>query len=82
VISYQGEGRRYVAIMRNPEYSIGSLGEIGYTDNSRFEQPERLTVEFDAPVRVRELLSGRDLGEKERVEVTLDPWKPVVLEMR
>ena len=67
--------------MRNPEYSISALGEIGYTDNSRFERPEQLVAEFDSPVRVREMLSDRDLGEATRVELTLDPWKPLLLEL-
>jgi hypothetical protein len=81
VITYQGEGRRYVAVMRNPEYNIGSLGEIGDTDNSRFEQPERLAIEFDAPTRVRDLRADRDLGETQRVELALDPWRPLLLEL-
>ena len=82
VITYMGDGCRYLAIMRNPEYRVGSLGEIGYTDNSRFEQPEQLVVEFDAPTHARDLLSDRDLGQTERVELTLDPWKPLILELR
>lgn len=82
VITYRGDGRRYVAVMRNPEYSISALGEIGYADNSRFERPDDLAVEFDPPVRVRDLLSERDLGEATRVELTLDPWKPLLLEVK
>jgi hypothetical protein len=82
VITYHSDGgRRYLAIMRNPEYRIDSLGEIGYTDNSRFEQPEQLVVEFDAPTCVRELLSSRNLGQTQRIELTLDPWKPLILEL-
>jgi hypothetical protein len=81
VIGYQGNGCRYLAIMRNPEYRVGSLGEIGYGDNSRFEKPEDFVVEMRKPLAVRELLSRRDFGETSRVEVTLDPWKPVILEL-
>jgi hypothetical protein len=33
-------------------------------------------------VQVRELLSGRGFVAADRIEVTLDPWKPVVLEVR
>jgi len=82
VITYQGDGRRYVAIMRNPEYEVSDLGELGFTDNSRFEKPERLTVEFGDGAEVKELLSSRDFGKTDRVEVTLHPWKPMVLEVR
>jgi hypothetical protein len=81
-ITYRDGGARYVAIMRRPEYQIGSLGEIGYTDNSRFEQPVEVKVTFPRPVKAKELLSGRDLGEGSQFELTLGPWKPVVVEVR
>jgi hypothetical protein len=79
VITYRDGDARYLAIMRRPEYQIGSLGEIGYTDNSRFEQPVEVTVTFDRPVKARELLSGRDLGEGREFGLTLGAWKPVVV---
>jgi hypothetical protein len=82
VLTYQGDGRRYIAIMRRPEYRIGSLGDIGYSDNSRFEQPAEVTVRFGKKVRAAELLSGRDLGETEEATLTLGPWKPLILELR
>jgi hypothetical protein len=82
VVTYTGEGCRYVAIMRNPEYAVSDLGEIGFTDNSRFERPERLAIELGQPAEVKELHSGREFGTTSRVELTLDPWKPVVLEVR
>jgi hypothetical protein len=82
VITYTGDGRRYIAIARNPEYAVSELGELGFTDNSRFEKPEKLTVEFGPAGEVKELLSGREFGKTDRVELMLDPWKPVVLEVR
>ena len=82
MITYQGDGRRYVAIMRNPEYEASDLGELGFTDNSRFEKPERLTVQFAQPAEVKELLSGREFTKTSKLEIALDPWKPVVLEVR
>ncbi len=82
VITYRGEGRRYVAIMRNPEYAVSELGELGFTDNALFEKPERLKVEFAQPVEVKELLSGREFARAESIDIALDPWKPVVLEVK
>jgi hypothetical protein len=82
VIGYQGEGRRYLAVARDPHYQVSGLGEIKYAESARPDRPAPLVVEFPATGRVRELLSGRDFGETKRVEVTLDPWKPVVLEVR
>jgi hypothetical protein len=81
VVTYRGDdGRRYLALMRNPEYRISSLGEIGYTDNSRFETPVEVTITLDQPTQLREMLSDRDLGEAERLTLTLDPWKPILFQ--
>jgi len=82
VIAYQAEGKRYLAIMRNPEYEASDLGELGYGDNSRFEQPEKVQVEFGAEVQVKDLLAGADLGRRLQLTVTVDPWKPTLLEIR
>jgi hypothetical protein len=82
VLTYEGDGRRYIAIMRRPEYSIGSLGEIGYSDNSRFEKPVDVTARFGEKTRATELLSGLDLGETEETTLTLRPWKPLILELQ
>jgi len=83
VITYRGDdGSRYLAIMRNPEYRVDDLGEIGYTDNSRFEHPQELVITFEAPTRACDLLSNRDLGEVEELTLTLDPWEPLILELR
>jgi len=82
VITYQGDGCRYLAIMRNPEYQASDLGELGYGDNSRFEQPQKVQVEFGAEVQVKDLLAGADLGRKQQLTVTVDPWKPTLLELR
>jgi hypothetical protein len=79
VITYRDGDTRYVAIMRRPEYRANELGEIGYTDNSRFEQPVEVKLTFERPVKAKELLSGRDLGEGREFTLELGPWKPVVV---
>jgi hypothetical protein len=68
--------------MRRPEYRANELGEIGYTDNSRFEQPVEVKVSFERPVKAKELLSGRELGEGSEFKLTLGPWKPVLVRVR
>jgi len=82
VIGYRDEGRRYLAIMRDPDYTVTELGAITYPPGGRPDEPTPLVIELAAPAQVRELLSDRGLGETNRVELTLDPWKPVVLEVR
>jgi hypothetical protein len=82
VITYRDSNARYIAIMRRPEYRANELGEIGYTDNSRFEQPVEVKVSFERPVKAKELLSGRELGEGSEFKLTLGPWKPVLVRVR
>ena len=82
VVAYQGDGCRYLAIMPNPEYFIGALGEISAVDNSRFEKPQPVVVNLGGRKQVKELLSGKDLGATDRLEITVPAWKPVVLELR
>jgi hypothetical protein len=79
VITYRDGEARYVAIMRRPEYRASELGEIGYGDNSRFEQPVEVRVSFERPVNAKELLSNRALGEGREFTLTLGAWKPVIL---
>jgi len=82
VVAYQGDGCRYLAIMRNPEYRIGALGEIGDVDNSRFEKPQPVVVDLGGRKQVKDLLSGKNLGTTDRLEITVPVWKPVLLEVR
>jgi len=82
VITYQGNGCRYLAIMRNPEYEASDLGELGYGDNSRFEKPEKVQVHFGRAVEAKDLLANGDLGRQETLVVTVEPWKPTILEIR
>jgi hypothetical protein len=82
VITYRDGDARYIAIMRRPEYRADELGEIGYEGNSRFEQPASVAVSLAPPASVRDVLGGRDLGETDQVVVTVDPWKPTILEIR
>jgi hypothetical protein len=82
VITYQGDGSRYLAIMRDPEYEVSDLGEIGYRDNSLFEKTATLTVELPSEAQVRALLADRDLGKTRQFDITIGPWKPVILELQ
>ena len=82
VITYHGNGKRYVAIMRNPEYNVSELGELGYGNNRLFEQPVTAKVALDTPADARELLTGKEFKGAKTLEVRLEPWKPVIVEIR
>jgi hypothetical protein len=79
---YHGEGAEYVALLRNPEFEADSLGPVGYTGNAALEKRERAEVRLGKRARVKDLRSGKSLGDTERVEVELDPWSPTILEVR
>ena len=82
VITYHGNGKRYVAIMRNPEYNVSELGELGYGNNRLFEQPVTAKVALDTPADAKELLTGKEFKGAKTLEVRLEPWKPVIVEIR
>jgi hypothetical protein len=82
VITYQDNGRRYVAVMRSPEYAASELGELGYGDNRLFEQPVTVKLTLDAPADARELLTGKEFKRTKSFELQLQPWKPVIVEVR
>jgi hypothetical protein len=82
VITYHRGTTRYIAIMRNPEYHAGELGDLGYGDNHLFEVPAQVTVHFDKPVNAKELLSGQSFPNARTVALTLDPWKPLIMEVK
>jgi hypothetical protein len=63
---YQADDGRYVALMRNPEFSADSLKQAGYPDNSAIDQPMHVQVFVD----------GAIVGEAD-----IDPWGPLVFRL-
>jgi glycosyl hydrolase family 42 (putative beta-galactosidase) len=82
ITRYRGNGREYIALMRNPEFAADSLKAIGYGDNSELESPARLTISFSAEADVANYRTGETYGRVARLDLDLDPWSPVILEMR
>jgi len=82
VITYHGSGKRYVAIMRNPEYNVSELGELGYGNNARFEKPVTVQLTLGSPANAKELLTGKEFKGAKSFEVRLEPWTPVIVEVR
>lgn len=76
---YRGEDADYVALMRNPETAINSLGEVGYTNNNELEKPLRIEVLLPARFDLTDARTGEPVGAADHLEVGLDPWSPVLL---
>ena len=68
--------------MHSPEYAASELGELGYGDNRLSEQSVTVKLTFDAPADARELLTGKEFKRVKEFELRLQPWRPVVVEVR
>ncbi len=79
---YRGSRADYVAIMRNPEFNADALKAIGYPSNEAIEKPERVQVILPRKARVTEVRTGKAFGITNRLTVELDPWAPIILELR
>ena len=78
---YRSEDSYYIALMRNPEFDVDSLRDVGYPDNSELEANVQIQVILPRRARVEEVRNGKDLGITDRVEMRLDPWSPIILKL-
>jgi hypothetical protein len=79
---YQSSDADYVALQTNPTSEADSLGPVAYAGGRALTQTTRAEVRLGRKARVKEIRSGKELGETDRVEVDLDPWSPTILELR
>jgi len=79
---YKGRNADYVALIRNPEFRVSELGQVGYSASEAIERAERVRVTFPFKARVRNILTGRDFGVTDVVVDTLEPWAPLIFELR
>jgi len=82
VSRYRGNGADIIALMHNPEFDANSFGNIGYPDNSELEKSERVQVIFAQRAQVTDVRAGKLLGVTDRVTLELEPWSPIILELR
>jgi hypothetical protein len=69
---YRGKDADYVALMRNP----------GYSDNADLENNLNLRIIFPQKSLVTDVRTGKAFGVTDRVTMELDPWSPIILELR
>ena len=79
---YRASGAETIAVMRNPEVQAGSEGPVRDSGSEALEKPEKINVRWPKPARVKDLRSGRVVGLTDRVTAELDPWSPLILELR
>lgn len=74
-----GGGRRLIAVWHNIQMRKEGIGGEAFTDNTMFEKPVAVKVLLDREQHVVDQRSGKDFGRTAAVEITLDPWHPVIL---
>lgn len=78
---YKGEDGEYVAIIRNPEFGVEELKQIGYPGNDAIEKVEKIEVIFPRKNRIKEIISGKDFGSTDKVSIELSPWVPLLFKI-
>jgi hypothetical protein len=78
---YKGEKGEYIALIRNPEFGVEELKQIGYPGNDAIEKEEEIEVIFPRKAKIKEILSGKDFGTTNRTKAILSPWAPLIFEL-
>ena len=79
---YRGNDVDYVALMRNPEFDADSLRDIDYPDNTELENNIQVQIILPQQAEVTDVRIGKAFGVTNRVTMELDPWSPIILELR
>ncbi|MBM3459462.1 MAG: hypothetical protein FJX77_13150 [Armatimonadetes bacterium] len=78
---YRASGRQVIAVHRNPGYKADEAGAAVNRDTGALDRPEEVEIRLPRRARVEDLHSGTHLTTADRVRLTLNPNRPVVLEL-
>lgn len=88
VVRFANGDYEHVAVFRNPQFDDGGWGNLptrperewaGSIDNSLFEKEVQVTIAWPAAMPTYDIRGRRDLGTTAKIQMTLDPWSPLVL---
>ncbi|HVH73044.1 MAG TPA: beta-galactosidase trimerization domain-containing protein, partial [Candidatus Dormibacteraeota bacterium] len=88
VVRFANGAYEHVAVFRNPQFDDGGWENLptrperewaGAIDNSLLEKEVQATLAWSAPMATYDIRGGRDLGTVAKIQMTLDPWSPLVL---
>ena len=88
VVRFRNGAYEHVAVFRNPQFDDGGWGNLptqperewaGSIDNSLLEKEVQATVAWSAPMATYDIRGSGDLGTIAKIQMTLDPWSPLVL---
>jgi glycosyl hydrolase family 42 (putative beta-galactosidase) len=80
VFRYTRQDSRYVALMRSPELELSALGRPELS-NAEFEKPARIHVVFPREAKITDMRENHDFAVTSAIDVNLDAWSPVVLDL-
>ncbi len=76
---FRNGGVTLVTLLSSPLQRVNELGPPDFRSNERFEKPVDVTVTLPASAWLYDARSGKSLGEKKELKVTVEPYEPVIL---
>jgi hypothetical protein len=70
---------RLIALNSNPQLLVDELGPPEFKSNQRFEKPREVRLTLPSGMHVYDVRAGKDLGRKTELELTLEPYEPLIL---
>ena len=76
--SFQNGGVRLIGLHSNPQLRVDELGPPEFKSNDRFAVTRKLKVQLPGEMEVYDVRARKYLGRLSSVNVTLDPYEPVL----
>ena len=67
-----------VGLHSNPQLRVDELGPPEFKSNERFEHPATVKLRLPAEMQVYDVRSGRAIGKKKELDVTVQPYEPSI----
>ena len=76
---FRNGGITFITLLSNPLQRVDELGPPDFKSNKRFETPVPVKITLPVAAHVYNARTGKVLGQKKMLEVTVTPYEPVIL---
>ncbi len=76
---FRNGGTTILALHTNPQLRVDELGPPEFKSNERFEKPQTVTITLPNGFHATDLRSGKALGSRSSLQVTVDPYEPTLI---
>ncbi len=76
---FRNGGVHVVTLMSNPLLRVDELGPPDFQTNKRFEKAVDVKLKLPSPMYIYNSRTGKPLGQKQSLAVTVGPYEPVML---